>query len=238
MNIVFIRHAEPDYSIDSLTEKGWREAKLLAERISKWRVKEFYVSPLGRAKATAGCTLDLLGREAVEYPWLREFEGHVVNSATGSDHICWDLMPDHWTKDEGMYDRNNWAKSDIMLTSTNDISKECKTVYDGIDKILAAHGYEREDAYYRVRQHNDDTIVIFCHLGVTLVMLSRILGIAAPVLLHGFFIAPSSVTVLSSEERVEGKAYFRCQVVGDTSHLYAAGEPVSASGYFAPTFSM
>ena len=36
MRLIFIRHAEPDYSIDSLTEKGWREAKLLAERTKRW----------------------------------------------------------------------------------------------------------------------------------------------------------------------------------------------------------
>ena len=28
MRLIFIRHAEPDYEHDSLTEKGWREAKL------------------------------------------------------------------------------------------------------------------------------------------------------------------------------------------------------------------
>ena len=44
MRLIFIRHAEPDYSIDSLTEKGWREAELLSERLSKLNVKEFYVS--------------------------------------------------------------------------------------------------------------------------------------------------------------------------------------------------
>ena len=38
MRIVFIRHGEPDYSKDSLTPKGWREAELLAKRISKWNV--------------------------------------------------------------------------------------------------------------------------------------------------------------------------------------------------------
>ena len=46
MRLIFIRHAEPDYSIDSLTEKGWREAKLLAERTKRWKVDEFYCSPL------------------------------------------------------------------------------------------------------------------------------------------------------------------------------------------------
>ena len=29
MKILIIRHGDPDYSIDSLTEKGWREAELL-----------------------------------------------------------------------------------------------------------------------------------------------------------------------------------------------------------------
>ena len=30
MKIIFIRHGEPNYEIDSLTEKGWREAELLS----------------------------------------------------------------------------------------------------------------------------------------------------------------------------------------------------------------
>ena len=36
MRLIFIRHAEPDYEHDSLTEKGWREAKLLAVRTKSW----------------------------------------------------------------------------------------------------------------------------------------------------------------------------------------------------------
>ena len=28
MKLIIIRHGDPDYSIDSLTEKGWREAEL------------------------------------------------------------------------------------------------------------------------------------------------------------------------------------------------------------------
>ena len=47
MRLIFIRHGEPDYEHDSLTEKGWREAKLLAARTKDWHVDDFYVSPLG-----------------------------------------------------------------------------------------------------------------------------------------------------------------------------------------------
>ena len=58
MKLLIVRHADPDYSIDSLTEKGWREAAYLSERLAKLEVKRFYVSPLGRAKDTASLTLE------------------------------------------------------------------------------------------------------------------------------------------------------------------------------------
>lgn len=57
MKLLIVRHGDPDYTIDSLTEKGWREARYLAQKLSKLEIKDFYVSPLGRAKDTASCTL-------------------------------------------------------------------------------------------------------------------------------------------------------------------------------------
>ena len=68
MRILWIRHGEPDYSIDSLTEKGWREAELLADRMCRTPVDAFYVSPLGRAQDTARATLQRLDRTAEVLP--------------------------------------------------------------------------------------------------------------------------------------------------------------------------
>ena len=62
MKLLFIRHGDPDYTIDSLTEKGWKEAEFLSEKIAALDVRDFYVSPLGRAKDTASCTLKKTGR--------------------------------------------------------------------------------------------------------------------------------------------------------------------------------
>lgn len=45
MKLIIIRHGDPDYEHDTLTQKGVREAKLLSERISKLDVKAFYCSP-------------------------------------------------------------------------------------------------------------------------------------------------------------------------------------------------
>ena len=47
-----------------------------------------------------------------------------------------------------------------------------------------------------------------------------------------FCMAPSSVTTLVSEERLEGEVVFRCIQLGDMSHLYAGGEPYSTAGLF------
>ena len=57
MKILIVRHADPDYSIDSLTEKGKIEAELLSQRLTKLDIKDFYVSILGRARDTADYTL-------------------------------------------------------------------------------------------------------------------------------------------------------------------------------------
>ena len=94
MRIIFIRHGDPDYVNDTLTEKGIREAKLLSERTAKWQVNDFYCSPLGRAQKTASYTLEKLGRDAVTYKWLEEFAYLVEDPTTGRIGVPWDFMPE------------------------------------------------------------------------------------------------------------------------------------------------
>ncbi len=97
MKLLMIRHADPDYTIDSLTPVGWQEAELLSERLTKENIKSFYVSPLGRAKDTASLTLKKLGQEAKEEPWLREFAPQIRRPDRPERFsICWDWLPQDW----------------------------------------------------------------------------------------------------------------------------------------------
>ena len=48
MKLLLIRHGDPDYEIDSLTEKGHREAQLLAEKMQPCAGKGFLCVPAGR----------------------------------------------------------------------------------------------------------------------------------------------------------------------------------------------
>ena len=94
-----VRHAEPDYSIDSLTEKGWREAELLSRRMTKVNMDHIFVSPLGRAKDTCSLTEKATGIKAVEKRWLREFLSQKKDemAAAGEQPVVWDHLPGRWT---------------------------------------------------------------------------------------------------------------------------------------------
>lgn len=235
MRIMIVRHCDPDYSIDSLTEKGWREAELLADRLSKLEYKSIYCSPLGRAKDTASVTLKRIGRSAEIKPWLREFYSPVEDPETGDKRdYCWDLMPRYWTSIKDMYDINRWSNTPIMRPGQ--IDKTYKWVTDGLDSILAENGYVRKDNVYIAERSNRDTLLFFCHFGVECVMLSHLTGASPMIYWHHFVAAPSSVTTLYTEEREKGIASFRCSQFGDISHLYAAGEEPSFSARFCETF--
>ena len=134
-----------------------------------------------------------------------------------------------------MYDKDKWHKSGIMKTGS--VSEEYERVCRGIDEILAEYGYIRNKGIYTTEQGNDKTIVFFCHLGVQFVILSYLFGISAPAIWQNFFVAPTSVTEVVTEEREKGKVAFRCKKLGDTSHLDAAKIKPSDSGFFDEVYT-
>lgn len=233
MKLIIVRHGDPDYEKDSLTPQGFKEADLVADRISKLDVKAFYCSPLGRAQDTARPTLQKMGRKAKTLSWLREYEGRI--KINGEKKGAWDRLPREWTDNPDFYDYKKWIETDIM--QSDNVPRTYKKVCKGIDKLLADHGYRHEGKHYVVESPNHDTVVLFCHFGVEAVILSHIFGCSPMVLWHNFVALPTSVTTLITEEREEGIAVFRTQQFGDVSHLYAAGEEPSFAARFCECFT-
>ncbi len=225
MRLLFIRHGDPDYARDALTEKGRREAALLAERAAEWKVDDVYISPLGRAKETAAYCLQKwdIGSEILD--WTEEFL-LPEKDGMGWDQIPWDYYPADWTKHEENFRGEEWLR--LIPAARERYERVCAS----LDGLLARYGYEREGRYYRAVRPSKKTVVFFCHFGVTMMMLSHLCNIPALTLLHGVYLAPTSVTVLNTEERRGDEAYFRAERIGDCLHLIAGGEPISASGCF------
>ena len=234
MKLLFIRHGDPDYSIDSLTPTGWKEAELAALRLEKMDIRAIYCSPLGRARDTARPALEKLGRQAQILPWLEEFPPKVLRPHKSVEGVAWDWLPQDWTADKRFYHREEWMNNERFVQAA--VGEKAAAVGRELDALLAQYGYVRDGECYRAEQPNEDTLVFFCHFGILCVILSHLLGISPMPLWHGMCAAPSSFTVLTTEERRRGIASFRMNAFGDTSHLYAGGAEPSFAARFCETF--
>ncbi len=235
MRILIVRHAEPDYAHDSLTEKGHREAALLAKRLARIPTKAYYVSPLGRAQRTAEYTLRLTGRKAETLPWLREFHGYALDMKTGEKRIPWDYRAEDWNDRPLLWDRTRWMEDALVAGGTvADVWRETR---EGADALMAVHGYTREGAVYRCVKNSSDTLVIFCHYGIGMALLSYLTNLPPVPMWQSFVFLPSSVTTLITQERKPGTVEFRCVCAGDVSHLEECGEPVSRAGLYPEIYN-
>ena len=103
MRLLFVRHGDPDYEHDTLTEKGEREAELLADRLQSEKMDYFYLSPQGRAQKTGQAVMRRLGRTGETFDWLHEFTPSVTLPESGQPHIIWDFMRSFIPR------RNGWS---------------------------------------------------------------------------------------------------------------------------------
>lgn len=251
MRILLIRHGDPDYIHDTLTEKGRREAALLAEAAPSLKLGRCFVSPLGRARDTAAYSLNKLSLNAQTCDWLQEFPAHIDLNKTPSmkiayndtkrngdqylPRILWDMLPSYWTEHPEYTDPVRWKTSDAAKNS--DLLSVYDYVTKSLDKLLAEYGYIREGSHYRVIRESEETLTFFCHFGITAALLSHLWSTSPFLLWHSLALAPTSVTELVTEEREQGIAYFRGLRLGDISHLYAGQEPPSFAARFCETYS-
>ena len=234
MKLIIVRHGDPDYSIDSLTEKGKREAQLLVDRMKKINPTYCYCSPYGRAKDTAKYSLDALNMEAEIFDWMREFDCDVTLPSGITKNHCWDIMPKDFVSKDEFFTYDNWYDGYV---SHDGLNKRYNEVVNGLDELLSKHGYNRDGKLYKAVKPNADTVVLFCHFGVESIMLSHLLNIPPLTLLQGTIALPTSVTTLCTDERQDGIASFRMSSFGDISHLYVADEPPAFSGRFCELYT-
>ena len=236
MKIVFIRHGDPNYELDALTEKGILEAKALIPRVEKMNADYYYVSPLGRARQTAQIAMERIDKEAEVKDWLKEFPAvveHICEPNPGPQ--CWDWMPSDWAKDPSFYDIDHFYDHPVM--KKGHVKEIYEDVLDHFDALLRKHGYAKNGKTFDVLKANHDTLCFFCHFGIECVLLSYLINVSPMILWHGFVASTSSVTIVNTEERQKGIASFRISHFGDTSHLDASGLEPSFSARFCECYS-
>lgn len=217
MKLLFIRHGEPNYELDCLTEKGKLQAEKLGLRLADGPLTAAYVSPMGRAKETANIALAGRDIEPVVCPWLHEFDVRTWNEYMGRETELWDISPKIWTADKRNYDKELFQTADGM-------PEEAFTRYDavrkGLDSLLAGYGLVREGGYFkRTKPADDCTLAFFCHFGATCVSAAYLLGISPMLALQSFSAEPTAIATLCTDDRFGVDVNFRLHGFGDIAHL-------------------
>ncbi len=209
MKLLLIRHGDPDYPNHTLTDKGHRQAALLAESLLQVPIDRLFVSPLGRARHTADYLIRLkkLDFEIIEF--FQELRGRYTETDYAWNHHGCDLL-----KSGDDITKTNWPELVPYGEHMRSVYQEFMSQFDA---FISDFGLERSGHVYRVDRPSDETIAVVCHAGVITTLLSHLLHIPPPVVYSQFRIDPPSVTRLRLETK-EGLGVFRLISLNDMSH--------------------
>ena len=151
MRLLLIRHGDPDYVHDTLTEKGDREAELLADLLAGEEIDDIYMSPMGRAQKTASYTLEKLGENGKTMEWLHEFECRMdinhsdvlrkaypdarkLEDGTLARGIPWDMLPSSLMQDPAYLDPEKWRET--LVAQNSNMTEVYDWVTGELDRLL------------------------------------------------------------------------------------------------------
>jgi len=229
MLLYIIRHGEPDYATDSLTENGKKQAEALAERLCTHGFDEIYASPLGRAIQTAQPTCNRLKIQYSIEEWMSEslaWDDFSVTDNEGEKN--WSFACQNTKLIGSGYTNKDWF--------SNPVFSSCKSALGGYQRIKNASddflnrlGYKRDGSTYKIISPSEKRIAAFCHHGFGTAWLSHLLSISPHIFWSSFDIAHSSVTILIFRNNPDGFTAPQCVCLSDMSHIYKEKLPVNAA---------
>lgn len=179
MEIVLVRHAQPDWEPDgravdhpALTPFGARQAEATAKALAAERFDHLYVSPLERAQATAEPIAAALGLEPEVESWLEELRLPSLEGSTSEE------VQAFFRKARARELERWWEASG---TGGESFRHFYERVSGGIEALLAGNHEARVHAEGAHRlwdlSNPDQRILIVAHEGTNAVILSHLLGI-------------------------------------------------------------
>lgn len=228
MLLYIIRHGDPIYNPDTLTEKGKQQAQALAKRLAVNGLDKIYCSPNGRAIETAHPTCELLGLECNIEDWTSENHAWGDFSATtieGNYGWTFHIQNTNFRSPENIKrDFSNWHEAEYF--SMIDAKKGYDRIIEASDEFLERLGYKREDGVYKIINPNEDRIAVFCHQGFGTTWMSHLLAVPPHIFWGSFDVTHSSVTIIEFKNYPDGYTAPKCLCLSDISHIYKENLPM------------
>lgn len=229
MLIFYIRHGDPIYNPDSLTQLGHRQAEALSKRLALYGIDRIFSSTSNRAIETAIPISELVKKEIELLDFCNEDHAwHEFTVENGNGGLCWAFQDKNicrlFVGDEIKRLGEKWYEHPAI--SDYNFKSGVDRVNSEVDKWMQTLGYEhnRKDGLYRAVAPTNERIALFAHQGFGFAFLSSLLNIPYPQVATHFDMGHTGMTVIeftATDDIVIPKVL----TLSDDSHIYREGLP-------------
>jgi len=218
MLLIYVRHGDPNYETDTLTENGMKQAEDVADFLSVYGVDQIFSSTANRAMQTALPTATKLGLEITpidfaheKYPWKHM----TIETPSG---FVWPYqsqeMIDLFHTEAITTLGSNWYKHPIFEKGS--YQDEMDRIQNESDRFFQRLGYQHLGyGKYKVLNEHHDKVAMFAHQGFGYAFLSLLLNIPYPTFCTHFELGLAEMTLIEFKN-VLGYAYPK--VISFSSH--------------------
>lgn len=228
MQFYYIRHGDPIYSPDSLTELGARQAEAVGRRLAPLGIEKVYASSSTRAILTGTPLFEMIKKEPEILDWANEKHAwrELTTPTKDGKNVTWLFYPTGGMRpllhSEEMASYGfRWY--DHPAFAGRNYEKGFTRIVTHTRELFASLGYEFDEARgaYRVTEPPYKRVALFAHQGFGIAFLSVVLNIPYPAFSTRFDMSHSGVTVIDFREEGDGFAIPCATALADDGHLYA-----------------
>lgn len=233
MFLYYVRHGDPIYDPDSLTELGHKQAQALSNRFALYGLDEIYSSTSMRAQMTAEPTATRLNLPIIPCEWAQEGLVYEDFSARKEDGTrCWvfacQQYIDLFNREDVIALGEKWYVHPAFQNER--FENGILRVHNAVDEFMLSLGYKHDRArrrYQRICETKrvdgaEKRIALFAHQGFGLAFLSSLLDIPYPFFCTHFDISHTGTSVIAFEDEGEF-TYPKLLQFSNDSHLYKEG---------------
>ena len=223
MRIIFVRHGEPDYAHDCLTETGRRQAAAVAERLAVEGIDGIWTSPMGRAAETAEFTARRLGLPVRTLDFMHEVSwGGVQAEDVPEEGHPWTLADRMIAREDFDFYASDWRKHPYF--AENAITRDYGRVAAAFDGFLRERGYAHEGTRFLCGAEKQETVAVFSHGGSGACVLAHLLALPLPYVCTVMPYDYTSVIILNFPVRPGEYVHPRIELFNDTAHIRGSAE--------------
>ena len=223
MLLYIVRHGDPIYETDSLTERGKLQAEAVGKRMFDAKIDRIFSSPMGRAQETAEPACRLLGKTKQIEEWAHEIEDERLTPFPDGIQKSITLVQNTYYLEKGNIDLPYEKAFECQGINESQMKKAVDYIEEKGKAFLEGLGYKEENGVYRILRKNDEKVALFCHAAFARAWISRLLHIPIHIMWASFEYTHTGVTIIEFKNNENGFTAPRCLSFCDLSHLYASG---------------